>query len=261
MSENMNKKLSSLLFLQRENQIKHPAYEKELSFYSLVKDGNVKALREAENEFTFIDKAENGILSENPKRNLLYHLIVTIAMITRFCIEGGMDSETAYTLSDLYIQKADKASSYEELKEIHKEVSFDFANKMNSLRKDVIFSKHIIQCLDYIFEHLNESISINQIANYIHINETYLSKLFKKETGITIGEYIQSKKIEVAENMLKYSDYSCVDIANFLAFSSHSYFIQVFKKHSSLTPNSYRKINYRKNWNIPSQFKNTKDQN
>jgi len=249
MSENMNKELAYLLFLQREYQIKHPDYEKELSFYSLVSDGNVKALRETEDEFTFIDKAENGILSDNPKRNLLYHLIVTIAMITRFCIEGGMDSETAYTLSDLYIQKADKASSYEELKEIHKEVSFDFASKMNSLRKSVVFSKHIILCLDYIFEHLNESISIKQMADHIHINETYLSKLFKKETGMTIGEYIQSRKIESAENMLKYSDYSYVDIANYLAFSSHSYFIHVFKKHTNLTPNAYRKINYRKSWN------------
>ena len=248
MSENMNKELAYLLFLQREYQIKHPDYEKELSFYSLVSDGNVKALRETEDEFTFIDKAENGILSDNPKRNLLYHLIVTIAMITRFCIEGGMDSETAYTLSDLYIQKADKASSYEELKEIHKEVSFDFASKMNSLRKSVVFSKHIILGLDYIFEHLNESISIKQMADHIHINETYLSKLFKKETTMTIGVYIQAKKIEAAENMLKYSDYSCVDIANYLAFSSHSYFIQVFKKHTSLTPNAYRKLKYRKNW-------------
>jgi len=250
MSENMNQKLAYQLFSQREYQIKHPVYEKELAFYSLVRDGNVKALRETEDEFTSIDKAENGVLSDNPKRNLLYHLIVTIAMITRFCIEGGMDSETAYTLSDLYIKKADKASSYEELKEIHKEVCFDFASKMNSLRKEIIFSKHIILCLDYIFEHLNESITINQIADYIHINDTYLSKLFKKETSMTIGEYIQAKKIEVAENMLKYSDYSCVDIANYLAFSSHSYFIQVFKRHTSLTPNAYRKIHFRKNWKL-----------
>ena len=248
MSENMNQKLASLLFLQREFQTKHPVYEKELAFYSLVKEGNVKALHEMEEEFTFIDKPENGVLSNNPKRNLLYHVIVTIAMITRFCIEGGMDSETAYTLSDLYIQKADKASNYEELKKIHKEVSFDFASRMNSLRKENFFSKHIIICLDYIYEHLNESITIRQIADSIHINETYLSKLFKNETSTTIGEYIQSKKIEVAENMLKYSDYSCVDIANYLAFSSHSYFIQVFKKHTNLTPSIYRKINYRKNW-------------
>jgi len=249
MSENMNKELANLLFLQREYKMKHPVYEKELAFYSLVRDGNVKALHDVENEFNFIDKKENGVLSDDPKRNLLYHLIVTIAMITRFCIEGGMDSETAYTLSDLYIQKADKASNYEELKKIHKEVSFDFASKMNSIRKETIFSKHIILCLDYILEHLNESISIKQIANYIHINETYLSKLFKKEIGNTIGEYIQSRKIEAAKNMLRYSDYSCVDIANYLAFSSHSYFIQVFKKNTNLTPNAYRKINYRKNWN------------
>ena len=248
MSENMNKELNYLLFLQREYQIKHPAYEKELAFYSLVRDGNIKALRENEDEFTFIDKAENGKLSDNPKRNLLYHLIVTIAMITRFCIDGGMNSETAYTLSDLYIQKADKALTYEELKEIHKEVSFDFASKMNSLRKEFVYSKHIILCLDYIYEHLNECISIKQMADHIHINETYLSKLFKKETGTTIGVYIQDKKIEVAENMLKYSDYSCVDISNYLAFSSHSYFILVFKKHTNLTPNAYRRLNYRKNW-------------
>lgn len=249
MSETMNKQLAHLLFLQREYQIKHPAYETELAFFRLVRDGDINALHEKENDFTFIDRSENGTLSDNPTRNLLYHLIVSIAMITRFCIEGGMDSDTAYALSDLYIQKADNSSTYEELKKIHKEVTFDFAHKMNSLHKEIIFSKHIIRCLDYIQEHLYESITISQIADYIHINETYLSKLFKKETSMTIGNYIQFQKIETAKNMLKYFDYSSVDIANYLAFSSHSYFIQVFKKHTNLTPNIYRKINFRNNWN------------
>lgn len=50
-----------------------------------------------------------------------------------------------------------------------------------------------------------------------------------------------NKRIEAAENMLKYSDYSCLDISEYLCFSSESHFIQVLKKHTGYTPKAYRR--------------------
>lgn len=246
MSENIDKKLTYQLFLQRESNIPHPAYEAELNFYHLVKEGNLEELHKLEDTFQDLDHAKRGKLSDNPIRNLRYHLIVTIAMITRFCIEGGLDSETAYTLSDLYIQKADKTNTYEELKILDKELIYDFAEKMHTLHKCNTYPKYVVLCMDYIYEHLHESITIVQIANTLSINETYLSKLFKKETGTTINHYISQKKIEVAKNMLLYSEYSYLEITNFLAFTSQSYFIHIFKKYTGMTPLQYRNQHFRK---------------
>jgi AraC-like DNA-binding protein len=68
----------------------------------------------------------------------------------------------------------------------------------------------------------------------------YLSTLFKREMGLPISEYILSKKIESAENILKFTDIPYAEIASILAFSSRSHFIRTFKKYMGLTPREYR---------------------
>lgn len=240
--------LTHMLFLQREYQSPHPAYEKELAFYNLVKAGNLEALHKEEACLSTIDHNERGILSEDPRRNLLYHMIVSIAMITRFCIEGGLEPETAYSLSDLYIHQADLTPTYDGLKTLHKKMVYDFASRMHSLKKEKAYSKSIILCLDYIYEHLHEPLTIDLLADVVHLNKTYLSKRFKKELGISIAAYIQNQRIEAAKNMLLYSDYTSSDIAHFLAFNSHSHFISVFKKHTNMTPKTYRDKYFRGHW-------------
>lgn len=189
-----------------------------------------------------------GKLSTNPLRNLKYHLIITIAMITRFCIEGGLSSETAYTLSDIYIQQVDVCSDEDSINLLHREIVFDFADRMKKLQKHPDMSRTIIKATDYIYDHLQEKISLEQIASVIGLNKTYFCALFKKETGMTVQNYVMKLRIEAAENMLTYADYSSVAISNYFMFSSHSHFIRIFKKFTGMTPNEYRRKNYRKHW-------------
>ena len=77
-------------------------------------------------------------------------------------------------------------------------------------------------------------------SEHVHLNPTYLSELFKRETGTAISQYITDKRMEAAENMLKYSEYSFDEIAQILAYRSQSHFSKVFKKHSGMTPGEYR---------------------
>ncbi|MBQ6028046.1 MAG: AraC family transcriptional regulator, partial [Treponema sp.] len=62
------------------------AYERELEFYNAVKQGDLKKLKKL---IVPLEDERLGLLSKDPLRNLKYHLITTIALITRFCIEGG----------------------------------------------------------------------------------------------------------------------------------------------------------------------------
>ena len=66
------------------------------------------------------------------------------------------------------------------------------------------------------------------------------STLFKQETGMGIASYIRKKRMEAACNMLRYSDIPYAEIAQILAFSSQSHFIQVFKADTGMTPHEYR---------------------
>lgn len=234
---NMNNELTESLLLQQDHGITHAPYKNELHFFNLVKNGDLKTLMEQ--NYSITDEGL-GILSSNELHNLIYHFVICVALTTRFCLEGGMNSEVAYTLSDLYIRKADVITSKESLILLHRKMYLDFATRMNELKKSSHYSKHITNCLDYINNHLMSEISTQTISNALEMNKSYLSTLFRKETGMTISQYIEQKRIELACNMLSYSDYRYIDISNMLCFYSHSHFIQIFKKHKGMTPKQYR---------------------
>lgn len=59
----------------------------------------------------FVNLEGAGILSQNPLTNIKYHFVVTTAMITRYCIDGGLEAEQAYRLSDFYILKMDSCNT------------------------------------------------------------------------------------------------------------------------------------------------------
>lgn len=104
--------------------------------------------------------------------------------------------------------------------------------------------------MDYIYDHLHSKISEEEIAEYVSLSPSYLSRLFRSEVGVTVSTYIAVKRVETAQNMLKYSDYSPVDIGNYLAFNSHSHFISTFKKYTGMTPNEFRRKYYRSTWSM-----------
>lgn len=235
-------------FHAREYEIEHPTYDDELAFYDLIKNGNVNELKKR--NLRNADEEKRGILSKDKVRNLRYHLIVSLAMITRFCIEGGMPEQDAYTLSDTYINQLDIANEIDMLYTIQRAFIFDFANQMQQLQRKRNFSMHITLALDYIYNHLLEPITVEEIASQIGISPTYLSRLFYKETGQTLSAYIRKKRIQSAQNMLVYSNYSCAEIAQYLSFSSSSYFSAVFKEETGTTPLKYRRQNYRRHWHV-----------
>ena len=242
----INKELAQREFVQREYGKLHSPYEKELEFYSAVAAGDIERVKEL---YTPLAVEGYGRLSEDNLRNIKYHLVITIALIARFCIEAGMPTETSYTISDIYINRLDVSTTEEQLREIHREVFLEYAKRMQTVNSGEAYSKHILMCLDLIYDNIYSGIRVSELADKLGLSAQYLSKLFRQEVGVTISEYIMSRRIKAAENMLKYSDYSSIDIGNYLNFSSHSHFISAFRKHTGFTPKQYREEYFRANWN------------
>lgn len=225
----------------------HRSPEAEYRFYQMVASGDVEGVRENCTEAHFLKQEGMGTLSRDPLTNLKYHLVVAAAMITRICWQKGMELEKTFRLSDFYIQKLDDAHTVDEIRRIHDEMVLDFAVQMRRcLNKPN--SKHIRACKEYIYGHIGDRITVEDLAKELDVSAGYLSRLFKKETGESISVYIRRKKIEVAENYLKYSDHSMAEIANLLSFSSESHFIQQFREVVGMTPKKYRNENYLIQW-------------
>ena len=237
MKTDIEKALAKIEFENREDNRFHTPYDKEIEFYQTIKMGNVEEAMQMIRPF---DSDGVGVLSEDKLRNLKYHLIISIAFITRYCIEGGMEMEEAYNRSDIYIRRLDGFTKEEEIEALHKELVEAYAKRMRSIRKKTMYSKAIILCLEYIYTNLHTKITLEVLAEQANLSPTYLSKLFHKEVGVSVSQYITQKRIEAAEKMLRYTDFSSAEIANCLCFCSESHFISTFKRYVKVTPREYR---------------------
>ena len=87
---------------------------------------------------------------------------------------------------------------------------------------------------------LEEKISISDLAKLAGYTEYYLSRKFRKETNVSINQYINTCKITYAKMLLSSSDMSIQDISNSLNFCSRSYFADIFQKETGTSPSDYR---------------------
>lgn len=92
----------------------------------------------------------------------------------------------------------------------------------------------------YIREHIDE-VNRGQLAEMFYLSPSYLSKLFRREAGVSLIDYIQTERIELAKELLRYSDYAISDIAVRTGYPSFSHFSKQFRKFVGCTPGEYRK--------------------
>ncbi len=222
-----------------EDLIHREPYE-EYRFYTAVTEGNVDAVRENCKQHRFLDNSGVGRLSRDPVQNMKYHFVIGIGLISRLCAERGMEREKSMRLSDFYIQRLDDLSTIEEVEALHDRMAMDYVRRMKVLRNNAALSRPISECLNYIYSHVTKRITIDDLAEYTGNSASYISRLFKEELGVPASNYIRSEKVKAAKNMLRFSDYSLVEISNYLDFSSQSHFIQTFEKETGYTPKKYR---------------------
>ena len=235
----LKKELVYREFVQRENNLLRAPYNPEVSFYAAIKEGDVAKVEQLCQE-SLLDKEGLGTLSDHYLQNIKYHYVITTAIIARYCIEGGMELSNAYSLSDFYIQKADRCKTPEEVAALHPAMCMDYAKRMRNLRKSKISSLHIAVCLDYIYDHLHTHITAEQLAKLTGLNISYLSRLFKKETGQSFVSYLTDYRMDRAEEMVLNTDEKSYKIAEKVGYQDANYFSYVFKKKFGVSPSKYR---------------------
>lgn len=241
-SKNMktDKELNYRLYIQREESFTRTNIKSEFSRYNDIKFGNVEKVKENSLLIRKNYYHGKGILSDSLLRNNIYHFVVSAGIIARVCIDAGMPHDESYTLSDIYIRKADKCKDPAQVIELLCEMQLDYASRMRELKKENAISVHIRNAIDYIYEHLHEPLTMEQLAMIEKLHPSYFSKLFVKETGVTTKIFILNAKIATAKNMLIYSRHTLSNISLSLGFSSQSAFTAAFKKVTGTTPGDFR---------------------
>lgn len=242
-NEQIDKLLMRMAFQQREDGFSHHEYNKELLQFEYIRDGDLRSVEEGARIFA---SDSVGKLSDDPVRDKRYLFVAATTLATRFAMEGGMPQETAYNLSDLFIRKMDSCQTLSEIFSLHRDMMREFTVRVAEIREARRYSKPVQTALDEIYLHLQEPLSVDEIAERTGLSRSYFSVLFKKEVGMSVSDYIRKKRIEAAQNMLKYSDFSLLEIGSYLAFNSQSHFVSVFRHETGMTPGAYRRDHYRR---------------
>ena len=233
------RRLRIMEFLRREAGERHHTHEEDSVQYELLKAGDADGASAETRKMLASGLA--GHLSDDPLRDAKYLFVAGAALASRAAISAGVAAERAYNISDLYIQKMDLLTKIEEVRELHAEMVGYYAREVKGLEKKTVYSREILRAMDYIYEHLHEPLTVRDVADALGRNRSYFSALFKRETGVGVAEYILSKRIEAAKNMLRLSEIPYAEIAAILAFSSQSHFSRVFREKVGMTPREYRK--------------------
>ncbi|MCR4956249.1 MAG: response regulator [Lachnospiraceae bacterium] len=108
-------------------------------------------------------------------------------------------------------------------------------------KSDDQISRLIRMALDYIDENFTkESLSLNTVANYIHISPNYFSAAFSQNMRMTFVEYVTKKRMDMAKKLLRTSDLMAGEIAFAVGYKDSHYFSFVFKKTVGISPREYR---------------------
>lgn len=217
---------------------RHGTWAAEQALLKLVEDGNLD-YKKARSKFNLVGNV-GKLAADNPLRQVKNQIIIYTALCTRAAIRGGLTPETAYTLSDQYIQMAEAAVSVAELAEISGNMQEDFIRRVHRAKLESGISRPIQICRDYIQLHLAEKITLESLAEQVNYSVNYLSRKFRRETGKNVMDYITECKVERAKEMLLSGEESIQSISEQLGFSTQSYFGAQFKKITGMSAGEYR---------------------
>ena len=161
--------------------------------------------------------------------------IVSTTIFSRAAIEGNMDVKEALSLSDLYIQKMELMKNIDDITSLQMQMLNDYTGHVAKIKGNQNYSPFLIKLNKYIINHLSDAIKSEDLCLALYISKSSLFSKIKKETGMTLSEYILNIKINESKNLLKYTSKPIAVISAYLGFSSQSHFNNTFKKYLNTT--------------------------
>ena len=224
-----------IMTLKQENSRQNYPFDLERKFLQSIerrdKPGAQRLLNELLGAILFADGGSIELM-----KTRVFELVV---LISRTAVNNGADAQKSLQLNHEYFQKLIGFHTIDSL-------CLWLSSALNGFMDELFtFSgaKHanvIHRCIQYIGEHYNEPITLVHVARMVYLSPSYLSRVFKQETGVTFNEHLNTVRINRAKELLLNRNLRLTDISLMVGFEDQSYFTKVFKRVTGMLPRQYR---------------------
>ena len=210
-------------------------YEKEKALITKLKTGDTEQAKALLNDllgYVFFAEGNNFEVVKSRALELS-------SLLSRAAIEGGATSDSVLKVNNQFLMSLQNITDLDDLCyklqetiDVFTDCMFNYIpSKGNEITKKAI---------RYISQNFSRNLTLDEVADHVHLNPAYFSTLFKQSTGSSFKEYLNMVRIEESKRLLSNTDYSIIDISLATGFEDQSYFSKVFKKYTGLTPKQYR---------------------
>ena len=214
----------------------HGTYAMEQEMVRMVREGNL----DYQKQISRLAVTGNiGKLSDDTDRQMKNAVLVCIVLFSRAAIEGGVPPEIAMTLTDHYFQSVEACRGMQELQTIARTMQDDFVQRVHKARQSKL-SRPIQECCDYLDIHLEEELTLKEMAGRLGYSEYYLSHKFRQEMGISFRDHLTRRRLSRAPDLLRNTSLTVREISERLHFCSQSYFAEQFRAVYGVSPSEWR---------------------
>lgn len=166
-------------------------------------------------------------------------VIELVVLLSRAAIDAGADVGEIFEQNRQYFCQIERFTTVEEfsiwLTEIlHRFISYSF-NFTRMKHSDVVY-----RVMEYVKVNYRRRITLDELAKHIYLSRSYLSSIFKEETGMNLSSFINAVRVEKSKALLLDNTVRLVDVANLCGFEDQSYYTKVFKRVVGVSPKRYR---------------------
>lgn len=166
-------------------------------------------------------------------------IIELVVLLSRAAIDAGADVGEIFEQNRVYFNELERFTTVEEFsiwltEVLHRFISysFDFTRMKHS---DVVY-----RVMEYVKVNYKRHITLDELARHIYLSRSYLSSIFKEETGMNLSTYINAVRVEKSKALLLDNAIRLVDVANLCGFEDQSYYTKVFKRIVGVSPKRFR---------------------
>ncbi|MBQ2903748.1 MAG: helix-turn-helix domain-containing protein [Clostridia bacterium] len=211
-------------------------YNAEREFMQAVSQGAIHKLEKLfsnPSDFAFEERVED------PVRNMKNYLIITNTLLRKAAEQGSVHPFYIDGLSTEFAKKIERIKNVHEASDFMSDMmrKYCLLVKKHSMKDYSLLIQKVMTIID---ADLTADLGLKRLAEILSVNASYLSALFKKETGKTLTEYVTEKRVKHAGYLLRSTNLQIQTVAQHCGVFDVNYFAKIFKKYTGKSPKEYR---------------------